>query len=114
MNSLALRYKGVPFLTAEKGTPLYLKAARAFLTAIIQGLALPRALCFLLTTRPCLFLIRSFAVRPPTVFSLVPRSTKTLLNLPRPILLTVFFFMAFMAFIAFIAFIAFAIAGRKE
>merc|ERR550514_940860 len=102
MNSFALRYRGVPFFTAEK--PLIFKAARAFFTAMIQGLALPKAL---------LFLIRSFAVMPPTVFALLPRSTITLAMRPFAILLTVFFFMAFMAFIAFIAFIAFAIAGRS-
>merc|ERR1719247_3801399 len=45
------------------------------------------------------------------VFSLVPRSTKTLRNLPVAVLLTRFFFMAFMAFMAFIAF---AIAGRVD
>merc|ERR1712139_639939 len=65
---------------------------------------------FLLTTLPCLFLVRSFAVMPPTVFALLPRSTMTLAMRPLAILLTDFFFMAFMAFIAaffFITFIAF-------
>merc|ERR1711977_497622 len=71
-NSFAFRYKGVPFLIAQK--PLIFKAARAFLTAMIQGLFFLAALAFLLTILACL---------------------------PLPILLTVFFFMAFMAFIAF-------------
>merc|ERR1712224_610170 len=102
MNSFALMYRGEPFLMAEK--PVIFKAARAFLTAIIQGLALPRALFFLLTTLPYLFLDRSFAVRPPTVLTFDPRSTKALLILPLAILLT------FMAFIAFMAFMAFFIA----
>merc|ERR1712224_657938 len=98
---------------AEK--PVIFKAARAFLTAIIQGLALPRALFFLLTTLPYLFLARSLAVRPPTVLTFDPRSTKDLLILPLAILLTfmaffIAFMAAFMAFIAFIAFIGFFIA----
>merc|ERR1712224_769332 len=92
---------------AEK--PVIFKAARAFLTAIIQGLALPRALFFLLTTLPYLFLARSLAVRPPTVLTFDPRSTKDLLILPLAILLTFMaFFIAFMA--AFIAFIGVASA----
>merc|ERR1719393_1212859 len=107
-NSLALAYRGVPFLMAQK--PLIFSAARAFLTAAIQGLALARRLLFLLTTLPYLFLVKSFAVKPPTVFALEPRSTMTLAILPVAVLLTLFFFIAFMAFIAFIAFIAFAIA----
>merc|ERR1719159_1753423 len=93
--------------------PLIFSAARAFLTAAIQGLALPLALSFLLTTRPCLFLVRSFACKPPMVFALEPRSTMTLAILPVVVLLTLFFFIAFMAFIAFIAFPAFAIASRR-
>merc|ERR1719359_118600 len=104
-NSLAFRYRGEPLLMTAK--PLIFKAARAFLQAIIQGLVLPRALAFLLTILPALFRVRSFAVRPPTVFALLPRSTIALAMRPFAILLTDFFFMAFMAFIAF------AIAGRR-
>merc|ERR1719160_1578378 len=96
------------------------KAARAFFTAIFQGRRwancfLPKALSFLLTILPALFFVRSFAVKPPTVFALLPRSTINLAKRPLAILLTDFFFMAavaVIAFIAFMAFIAFAIAGR--
>merc|ERR1719453_386026 len=103
----------MPFLIATK--PLSFRAARAFFTACIQGPTLlakrflASALCFLLTTLPRLLIIRSAFERPPTVFSLFPRSTTALAYLPWATLLTVFFFMAFMAFMAFIAFIAFAI-----
>merc|ERR1719453_2507525 len=92
--------------------PLIFSAARAFLHARIHGLFFPLALAFLLTILPDLLLIKSFAVKPPTVLALEPRSTMALAMRPRPILLTVFFFMAFMAFAAFMAFIAFAIAER--
>merc|ERR1719263_474153 len=71
---------------------------------------------FLLTTLPCLFLVREDAVRPLAVLALVPRKTKTFANLPLAILLTNFFFMAriaFMAAMAFIAFIALAIVSEK-
>merc|ERR1719271_1243123 len=102
----------MPFLIAEN--PVIFKALRAFWTAAIHGDFLPLALSFLLTTLPCLFLIKSLAVMPPTVFSLLPRSTMTLAMRPFAILLTDFFFMALIAFIAamaFIAFMAFAIAA---
>merc|ERR1719230_1163041 len=80
---------------------------------MIQGLVLEKALLFLLTILPALLRVRSFAVRPPTVFALLPRSTMALAMRPLAILLTVFFFMAFMAFIAaffFITFMAFIAA----
>merc|ERR1739845_183333 len=98
-------YSGEPFLIATK--PMSFRAARAFFTACIQGPTLlakrflASALCFLLTTLPHLLIIRSAFERPPTVFSLFPRSTTDLANLPLATLLTVFFFMAFMAFMAF-------------
>merc|ERR1719224_119783 len=72
-----------------------------------------RALLFLLTILPYLFLVRSFAVKPPTVFALLPRSTMALAMTPFATLLTDFFFIAFMAFMAaffFITFIAFMAA----
>merc|ERR1719326_2096458 len=105
-------FKGVPFLIAEN--PVIFKALRAFATAAIHGCFLPRALAFLLTILPFLFLVKSFAVKPPTVLALLPRSTMAYAIRPRAILLTVFFFIAFMAFMAafffitFMAFIAFA------
>merc|ERR1711869_95846 len=103
------------FLIATK--PLRPKAFLAFVTAAIQRLFLPNADFFLLTTLPCLFLVREEAVMPPTVLALVPRKTNTFAILPLAILLTVFFFMAriaFMAFIAFIAFIALAIVTEER
>merc|ERR1719395_359965 len=110
-NSFALTYKGEPFLIAEN--PVIFKALRAFATAWIHGDFFPRALLFLLTILPYLFLMRSFEVRPPTVFSLLPRSTMALAIWPLAILLTDFFFIAFMAFMAaffFMTFMAFMAA----
>merc|ERR550537_242450 len=101
---MAFAYRGVPFFTIAK--PVTFRALRAFARAWIHGPSffLPAALAFLLTTLPCLFFMRSFACKPPLVFTLLPRSTSTLAMQPLPILLTAFFFIAFMAFIAFIAF----------
>merc|ERR1719156_396443 len=98
--------------------PLTLSAFLAFWTATVQPLMLadaflPCARLFLLTIFPRLFCTKSFLVKPPTVFALVPRKTTDLASLPFAILLTAFFFMAFIAFMAamaFIAFIALAIA----
>merc|ERR1719265_485456 len=114
---MAFLYRSLPFFTAQK--PLIFRAERAAFTAATHGFFLAKRLLFLLTTRPCLFFVKCLAVNPPTVFSLVPRSTRTFANFPRAVLLTTFFFMALMAFIAAIAFIAFAIfcksvaVGRK-
>merc|ERR1719449_301247 len=103
--------------------PFNLRMERAFWTALVHlprpfamNCFLPFAAIFLLTILPRLFLRRSALVRPPTVFSLVPRSTTDLARLPVAILLTRFFFMAFMAaaFMAFMTFIAFAIAGERK
>merc|ERR1719331_176908 len=97
--------------------PLRPNAFLALVTAAIQALFLPNADFFLLTTLPCLFLVREDAVRPPTVLALEPRKTKTFANLPLAILLTDFFFMArmaFMAAMAFIAFIALAIVAEEK
>merc|ERR1719174_1840971 len=88
-NSLAFWYSGVPFLIAVK--PVIFKALRALVTAAIHGLFLWKALLFLLTILPLLFLNKSFAVRPPTVFTLDPRRTIALALRPLPILLTDFF-----------------------
>merc|ERR1712031_137466 len=93
--------------------PVIFNALRAFATAWIHGDFLPRADFFLLTILPYLFLVRSFAVKPPTVFALLPRSTMALAMTPFATLLTDFFFIAFMAFMAaffFITFIAFMAA----
>merc|ERR1719281_1730722 len=99
----------------------FLAAADAFLLLhlprpLAMNFFLAAADAFLLTTLPRLFLMRSLAVRPLAVFSLVPRSTTDLAWLPLAILLTRFFFMAFMAaaFMAFMTFIAFAIAGERK
>merc|ERR1712124_50885 len=70
------------------------KARKALVTAAIQRLFLLNADLFLLTTLPCLFLVREVAVIPPTVLALEPRKTKTFAILPLAILLTAFFFMA--------------------
>merc|ERR1719399_1526233 len=89
------------------------RSAFAFATAWIHGDFLAKADLFLLTILPYLFLVRSFAVKPPIVFSLLPRSTMALAIWPRAILLTDFFFIVFMAFMAaffFITFIAFMAA----
>merc|ERR1719331_2550222 len=97
--------------------PLRPNAFLALVTAAIQALFLPNADFFLLTTLPCLFLVREAAVIPPVVLALEPRKTNTFAILPLAILLTVFFFMAFMAFmaaIAFIAFMALAIVGEEK
>merc|ERR1712093_829013 len=101
-----------PFLIATN--PLRPNAFLALVTAAIQRLFLPKADFFLLTTLPCLFLVREEAVIPPTVFSLEPRKTITFAILPLAILLTVFFFMARMAFMAAMAFIALAIVTEER
>merc|ERR1719398_64377 len=94
------------------------KAFLAFWTAVVRPLFfLARREAFLLTILPYLFLIKSDLFKPPTVFSLDPRKTRTLLNFPFAILLTDFFFIAFMAFMAamaFIAFIALAIVSEER
>merc|ERR1719305_1776951 len=91
------------------------KAFLAFWMAVVQPLFfLARREAFLLTILPCLFLIKSDLVKPPIVFSLVPRKTRTLRILPFAILLTAFFFIAFMAAMAFIAFIAVAIVTEER
>merc|ERR1719192_1077867 len=58
---------------------------RAFCTALVHlarpellNTFLPEAYCFLLTTLPDLFNIRSFLVRPPLVRSVVPDHTRRL------------------------------------
>merc|ERR550537_1779386 len=111
--------RGEPFLIATK--PLRPKAFLAFWTAVVQPLMklffLARRDAFLLTILPYLFLIKSDLVKPPTVFSLVPRKTTDLAMRPLAILLTAFFFIAFMAFMAamaFIAFIALAIVSEER
>merc|ERR1712224_889917 len=53
INSFALLYKGVPFLTSAK--PLIFNSFRAAITATIHGCFSPAACCFLLTTLPRLF-----------------------------------------------------------
>merc|ERR1719159_2297468 len=75
----------------------------------------PRADARFDTTFPRLFLMSMSRVRPPTVFSLLPRNTKDLAKRPRAILLTRFAFIAFIAFTVFIALlraVAFFITAR--
>merc|ERR1719265_893677 len=112
----------MPFLTATK--PFNLRMARAFWTALVHwprpfaaNFFLAAAFAFLLTILPRLLTIKSLAVRPLAVFSLVPRRTTHSALEPLAILLTRLAFMtfiAFMAFMTFMAFIAFAIAGKRR
>merc|ERR1719161_3365217 len=96
--------------------PLRPKAFLAFWTASVHFLILlfflPIADCFLDTILPYLFFTKSLLVKPPMVFSLLPRKTSAFANLPLAILLTfiAFFFIAFIAAMAFIDFIAFIAA----
>merc|ERR1719428_2048895 len=109
---MAFAYRGVPFF---RGTnPETFSSLRALMRALTHFDAyfsynfLPLAACFLETTLPALFFVRSLLVRPPTVFSFLPLSTSTFENLPFAILLTRFIaFIAFIAFMAFMAFMAF-------
>ncbi|CAE8685255.1 unnamed protein product [Polarella glacialis] len=94
--------------------PLMLKAVLAAWTALVQPprflayLFLATALAALETTLPALFFVSFSLVRPPPVFTLVPRKTEDLARLPLAI---VDFFMAFFFMTFFITFlIAFFIA----
>merc|ERR1719384_34874 len=92
--------------------PLMPSSFLAFLHASANALKardmvfLARTDAALLTILPALFLIKVAFVRPPDVFSFLPRKTWDLPSLPLAILLTTRFFIAFIAFGAFIAFIA--------
>merc|ERR1719436_2005063 len=61
------------------------------------------------TILPRLFFMSMSFVRPPTVFSLLPRSTSAFASLPLAILLAR---LAFITFTDFIAFIDFMVFGR--
>merc|ERR1719433_914179 len=68
------------------------------------------------TTLPVLFLTSCVFVRPPLVFSLLPRNTTSFLSLPLAILLTfmAFFFMATFPFIGTFMAIFMATVFRKR
>merc|ERR1719152_236223 len=77
---LALANKALPSgdLPPTGQKPVMPKAFRAALHASIQPFFTPLAWAFLLTILPCLFFMRSLAVRPPTVFSRAPFKTMDL------------------------------------
>merc|ERR1719150_3258018 len=119
--AFAFAYSALPSGPPLMATnPLRPRAFRAAAVALAQGLARPRADLFLATTFPYLFFVRSFACKPPIVFSLRPLSTLALAPLPLAILDTrLAFITAFMPFIAafiaaFMGFIGNAMARSKQ
>merc|ERR1719330_1589294 len=102
--ALAFAYTALPVAvlpcTAQK--PVILSSLRACFTASIHlfnalfaQFFLPRADIDLLTILPVLFFVSVSLVRPPPVFCLLPRKTRTFASLPRAMVLVRLTFMAF-------------------